>query len=431
MAPKDILLLTIFILMALTFGALNEWPTLPTAMRDLARQIFGDRMMKLVESPLTLFGCGAVITAMWSLLDSERGSPLHWFGVSMLCVAWMFFALGIQRTGYFSAGSWRRIKKAGSLVAIAVILFATFWWLPSKRTEKSKPGDSGPSAPSNSITTTHHVESTLSMTEWGAELGNKVYAVVKIESPPPIGAPFRVMLVARVQDSSRDEMEDVTIEKSLIRPMASQTIELGVTQDFLERADQWKFVRAILVILPAAVQSNQISTLSDVLKLGGQIAINNSFVMRSVQKRTKKPLTAHPPDGAVHGNSTMTIEKISFGKDDTTYTFYINVQMKNYGSLSTSAVIDTTFSANGENIPITPSAPVTSWGFAPQEINTLRIKVWFTKPSAYFGCSHNTIPCDLGITAKYKDGNADRRYEYVGRMNPDFFEFSTLKSEWH
>jgi len=90
--------------------------------------------------------------------------------------------------------------------------------------------------------------------------------------------------VTRVQDSSKDEMEDTTIEKSTTLPMAGQTIELGVTQDFLQRAHQWKFVRVILVLLPSTAQSDQISKLSDVLKVGGQIAVNNSFVMQSSQR---------------------------------------------------------------------------------------------------------------------------------------------------
>jgi hypothetical protein len=63
------------------------------------------------------------------------------------------------------------------------------------------------------------------------------------------------------------------------------------------RAHQQKFVRVILVLLPAKIEADQISKLSDVIRVGGQIAINNAFVMPTV-KQTK----------TYHGNRRLEVE---------------------------------------------------------------------------------------------------------------------------
>jgi hypothetical protein len=235
MAPNDILLLAIFVLMALTFGVLNEWPTLPTAMRDLGRQIFGDRMMKLIENPLTLFGCGAVITAMWPLLDSERGSPLHWFGVAMLCVAWTFFALGIQRSGYFSARSHRRIKKAASLVASAAILFVAFWWLPSKRTEKTE-GDTGTGSSSPKQGETSPIGSTTQ------EASSTESEGAPTSTPRPHGKPLLERGEALCNDLSQSakdwEQEEPTVAYRSNYPPEVLQSQLQNKRNFDARVDQ-------------------------------------------------------------------------------------------------------------------------------------------------------------------------------------------------
>jgi hypothetical protein len=239
----------------------------------------------------TKFGYGFLLVGVGVpyLIDKLIG-PIFALLVAVVCT---IIGVALLRAGHthrdreglgFSLPDKRTGEKTMTAVIIVVVAASLIWGVVRVVTREAKTD-----TPSPTITpVTHHIESTVTMTEWGAERGNKVYAVVKIESPPPANAPFQMMFISRVQDSSRDEMEDTTIEKSDLRPLTGQTIELNVTQDFLRRAVQWKFVRAILVLLPASVQSNQISKLSDVPKLGGQIAINNSFVMPVTQQRSYK-----------------------------------------------------------------------------------------------------------------------------------------------
>jgi hypothetical protein len=150
----------------------------------------------------------------------------------------------------------------------------------------------------------HEANPIITMTSYGSLPNSKMFAIVKVESPPPIDAPFHLLLICRVLDSTVDEMEDPRIEKSSLSPLTGQTIEMTVSQDFLKRAYALKFVHIILVLLPDGVDPNKISKLSDIPLLGGQIVINNGFVPtvypiakpKSAPSSTKaaKPAVAQP-----------------------------------------------------------------------------------------------------------------------------------------
>ena len=133
----------------------------------------------------------------------------------------------------------------------------------------------------------HEAHPTITMTEYGTLVGAKAFAVIKVENPPPPEAPFRLILITRVQDSTVDEMEDTRILKSRALPITGQTIEIPLTNEYLENAMRLKLARVILVLVPSSVSPSQIARLSDVVRLGGQIMINNGF-LTSVSKVISK-----------------------------------------------------------------------------------------------------------------------------------------------
>jgi hypothetical protein len=132
------------------------------------------------------------------------------------------------------------------------------------------------------------------MTEWGGMPGGKVFANVTVESPPAPSLHLHMILIARVQDSAIDEMEDTRIEKSSLRDVIGQTIEITVSRQFQARVYRLKFAKAILVLLPGTVQPAQISKLSDVLRVGGTIMINNGFVWPVFPQTVPKAVSALP-----------------------------------------------------------------------------------------------------------------------------------------
>jgi hypothetical protein len=139
--------------------------------------------------------------------------------------------------------------------------------------------------------TTHEAHPTITMTEYGTLVGAKAFAVIKVENPPPPEAPFRLILITRVQDSTIDEMDDLRILKSGALPVTGQTIEIPLTNEYLERSMRLKWARIILVLVPSSVSPSQIARLSDGVRLGGQIMINNGF-LTSVSKIPSKGSSA-------------------------------------------------------------------------------------------------------------------------------------------
>src|SRR5258708_1355482 len=208
--------------------------------------------------------------------------------------------------------AWIVVIAVGALVGAGIA--AGGYWLLLKH-ERHLAKSHLPNPPDNGASITpvplHSARPTITMSEYGSEPGSKIYATIRVESPPPSDAPFHLLLATRVQDSTVDEMEDTQIGKSSLLPVTGQTIEVVVPQRFLERAYQLKFVRVILILLPAPIQSDQIAKLSDVIRVGGQIAINNSFVMRvlpvvpkaganwNTEGRTFGP-PEEPPQGEIH-----------------------------------------------------------------------------------------------------------------------------------
>jgi hypothetical protein len=80
-------------------------------------------------------------------------------------------------------------------------------------------------------------------------------------------------------------MQDTQIEKSDPRSLASQTIEMVVSQDFIARASRLELVNVNLtvVLLPDTVEPAKISKLADVGKLGGEITVDGSFRMSTAE----------------------------------------------------------------------------------------------------------------------------------------------------
>jgi hypothetical protein len=168
-----------------------------------------------------------------------------------------------------------RVWRVSFVCSIALLLSgygAIKIWPPASATSD------GSALTKPTVQPVHEAKPTITMTRYGSLPNSKMFAVIKVESPPPIDAPFHLLLICRVVDSTVDEMEDPRIEKSSLRTITGQTIEMTVSHDFLERAYKFKFVNIILALLPDGVDPSKIVKLSDVPLLGGQVAINNGFV---------------------------------------------------------------------------------------------------------------------------------------------------------
>lgn len=89
-------------------------------------------------------------------------------------------------------------------------------------------------------------------------------------------APFRLLMICRLNDEAVNAREDSLIEKSSLRPLASQEIEVPVGQAFLARAYSRKITEAhvLVLVLPSRVELDQISNLNDAVRLGGRILLD-------------------------------------------------------------------------------------------------------------------------------------------------------------
>jgi hypothetical protein len=113
-------------------------------------------------------------------------------------------------------------------------------------------------------------------TGWGARPPNFVYVMANATYLVPYDQ-AHLMLVCRVADNTVDVMEDTRLEKSApFSIIQSQLVlEMPLSQAFLRRGLPDPHVDIALVLLPPNVIGEQISKLSDVKRLGGQVlAIN-------------------------------------------------------------------------------------------------------------------------------------------------------------
>lgn len=214
---------------------------------------------------------------------------------------WGLFAIGLLLIGdTIIRGEWAnkiapplpRRKRRMLWGCLAVFVFFCFgFWIHSKIRQPEEPSPKEQSI--SVVPKEHHAQLAITMTEWGSKARGKIYAVVTIEPPPPNNLPFHLLLICRVVDNTLDEIEDTQIETSSLRSVSGQTIEMVVSQRFLERAYEFKTVRVILVILPGVIESGQILNLSDVTRLGGQIAGNSTFTP-SINKQVIEKSNAVP-----------------------------------------------------------------------------------------------------------------------------------------
>ena len=117
------------------------------------------------------------------------------------------------------------------------------------------------------------------MTQWGGASPNLVWAVVNGFDLGPAKDKFKFILACRIDDATKDEDHDASIERSGSFVIKPESIRMGipVSQTFMARTIPPKFVWVYLLLMPSAVQPEQIRTLSDLARLGGGILIKNGF----------------------------------------------------------------------------------------------------------------------------------------------------------
>jgi hypothetical protein len=198
---------------------------------------------------LMLIGLGGMVGCAWPHIKTKNWQPKYLWGIAILTM----------------------------LVLSTSVVIGLYHRYYGKTDTNSS---SVPPPTISAVPKEHHAAPEITMTQWGCLTNGRMFADVQVNPPIPSNAPFHMMLIWRVVDNAIDELEDVQIEKSTLRSMseAGQTIELAVSQDFLQRAYRLKMVHVILVVLPGAVAPAQIMKLSDVTRLGGQIGITNGFV---------------------------------------------------------------------------------------------------------------------------------------------------------
>ena len=133
LSVTELFLIALSFVMALGFGLTNE-PELMNGLRKVGKTILGDRIFSIVDNQLTLCGVGSLVTAISLTLDSEKGTALHVFGLSMFVVAWLFFVLGIRKSKVFDNANHGMLKPLISAAVIGAVLYAVFFFLPSKHT---------------------------------------------------------------------------------------------------------------------------------------------------------------------------------------------------------------------------------------------------------------------------------------------------------
>jgi hypothetical protein len=99
-------------------------------LRDVGASFFGERVMKLLEHNLFIYGFGGAITGASSIIFFERWSPQYDFGLFLMAIGWAFITLAIVRTGFF-AGQWKA-KTALLSLSVAVILLGAVVFLSAK-----------------------------------------------------------------------------------------------------------------------------------------------------------------------------------------------------------------------------------------------------------------------------------------------------------
>ena len=122
---------------------------------------FGERVWKLIDHNLTLYGIGAMTTGIYCIIISERWSPEYIFGLCMMGLGCLFFTLAIIRTGFFESSSHPHIKTAGLTATVLTSLLLIVVLIPSKRVEiVSRPADHDPPAqpPTEPFNTTFRME---------------------------------------------------------------------------------------------------------------------------------------------------------------------------------------------------------------------------------------------------------------------------------
>ncbi len=101
-------------------------------LRDFGISLFGERVLKLLEHNLFIYGFGAVITGSSFTLLSERWSSQYDFGLFLMVVGWLFITLAIVRTGFFKDQSNSQIKTASLSLSVALVLSCAVVFLSRK-----------------------------------------------------------------------------------------------------------------------------------------------------------------------------------------------------------------------------------------------------------------------------------------------------------
>ena len=204
-----------------------------------------------------------------------------WLGAIALAVAFGFMVYGFWK--WERSANWNPILRVGTVIFGAMLYFSLIGIQIRTQYKQDHPVQIDPHE--------HKAGMTISLTGWGSLPPNKVFATINVEPAPPQNAPFHLLLVFMSADNAVDKMQDTRIEKSDLRSLASQTVEMVVSQDFMMRASHLELVNVneVVVLLPDAVGLGQISRLADVEKLGGQITVDGSFRMSTADWAMRKP----------------------------------------------------------------------------------------------------------------------------------------------
>ena len=133
------------------------------------------------------------------------------------------------------------------------------------------------------------------MTTWGVgPTPGTLQEIVNVTPLLPYSAHLHLLLICRIDDKTIDSMEDTSIEKSAMFSVSDEhpVLEMAMSQNFMSQAFPYKNVAMYLVLVPNPHTSEQISKLSDVKRIGGEIMNTSVFTLHVEKKVTKvrKPL---------------------------------------------------------------------------------------------------------------------------------------------
>jgi hypothetical protein len=124
------------------------------------------------------------------------------------------------------------------------------------------------------------------VSDYGIRPAAVAFMVVNPKALPKHNGKFNLLLIVRVHFAITDPFRDTGIEKSTLYTISDYPIILSVklSEDFVRRVTATNPVTTELnlVMLPISLLPDQVLSLSDVTRLGGQIVARTGFTAQSV-----------------------------------------------------------------------------------------------------------------------------------------------------